>query len=194
MICDGAQEPSDRLLVAPLVALLALVVGELLHRRLLFLKIAPVPQDKLVVVDLVPVELRAVHADELVLPGHGHPAGAAHAGAVDHYRVEAYHRKDVVGPGDVANRPHHGHGADADDAAYLHPLVYEVLEHLRDEPVVPVAPVVGRDVEVIARPPHLVLENQETFSPRAYYRYDLVTGGLERPGYGKDGRRAYAAA
>ena len=51
---------------------------------------------QLVVVDLVPVELGAVHAGELGFASHRDAAPAAHAGAVHHDRIQADDGLDPV--------------------------------------------------------------------------------------------------
>ena len=51
---------------------------------------------ELVEVDQVAVELGAVDTGELGLPADRHAAAAAHAGAVDHERVQRDDRLDAV--------------------------------------------------------------------------------------------------
>ena len=48
-------------------------------------------------IDQMPVELGAVNAGEACFAADFHPAPAAHAGAVDHHRVQADHRATPKG-------------------------------------------------------------------------------------------------
>ena len=66
-------------------------------------------------IDLVAVELRAVHAGELRLAADVDPAAAAHAGAVHHHRVERDDGVHAERLGQVDHRAHHRHRADRID-------------------------------------------------------------------------------
>jgi hypothetical protein len=59
---------------------------------------------KLIPVHLVAVELGAVDADKTRLPAHLDAAGAAHAGAVDHDRVQADDGRHAKGLGGEASK------------------------------------------------------------------------------------------
>src|SRR6185369_15677643 len=63
-------------------------------------------------VDLVAVEFGAVDAGETGLAAYYDPAAAAHAGAVDHDRVEADQGLDAVGAGKFRHCPHHRYRTD----------------------------------------------------------------------------------
>jgi hypothetical protein len=64
-------------------------------------------------VDQVAVELGAVDAGELGLVADRHAAAAAHAGAVDHDRVERDDGLDAVRAGHLGDGAHHRHRAGA---------------------------------------------------------------------------------
>src|SRR5512136_841903 len=66
-------------------------------------------------IDLMTVEFGAVHAGELHLAAYHDPAAAAHAGAVDHDRVEADDGFDAVRPGQLRDRAHHRHRTDGEN-------------------------------------------------------------------------------
>src|SRR5665811_1561890 len=66
------------------------------QRRLLLLEVLPLTGHQQIEVDLVPVELGSVDADEPGLAADADPAAAAHAGAVNHDRVEADERLDAI--------------------------------------------------------------------------------------------------
>jgi hypothetical protein len=70
-------------------------------------------------INLVPVELRAVHTGKLRLTPDGDPAGAAHPCCIHHDRIQADDGLDAVRPRHVANDAHHGHGADSEDFVNL---------------------------------------------------------------------------
>ena len=71
--------------------------------------------EQLLPVDRVAVEIRPVDAGELGLAADGAAAGAAHARAVDHDRVQADHGLDAVRPGGLGAGVHEVGAADGDD-------------------------------------------------------------------------------
>ena len=97
----------------PAAVLVELVVGGL----------AP---GELVEVDQVAVELGAVDAGELGLAADGDAAAAAHAGAVDHDRVQRDDGLDAVLAREVGDGLHHGYGADGVDG--LRPAAVLLVE------------------------------------------------------------------
>ena len=122
-------------------------------RLLLLGEVLPLARHHLVEVHLVPVELRAVHADELGLAADRDAAGAAHPGAVDHDRVQAGVGRDLVRLGDLAGELHHDRRADHDRAADLRAALDDPLELVGDEALLAVGAVVGGDPDLAAREP-----------------------------------------
>ena len=136
----------------------------------------------LVPVDFVSVEFRAVDADELRLAADRHAATAAHAGAVDHDRVERHRRLDAVGLRGEGAELHHDGRADSDDFVNRAGFA-ELLQGLRHEALAAGASVVGHENQVFAGDcSHLVLHDEEAFVPGAHDDRHLVARGLERLG------------
>ena len=63
-------------------------------------------------VDKMSVEFGTVDASELHLVAHGHAAGSAHAGAVNHHAVHAHDGLEAKLLGQEGDEFHHGQGAD----------------------------------------------------------------------------------
>jgi len=135
------------------------------------------PHDQLVEVDGVAVEVGAVDAGELHGAVHRHAAGAAHAGAVDHDRVEADVGLGARGPGDLDAGPHHRHRADGDDQVGMLG-VDDLAQRLGDEARTPVAPVVGAHDELVAVIPEAVLPEHQVLGAEADDAGDPVAGLL----------------
>ena len=89
--------------------------GELVGEPL-FVDVHLRAHDRLVEVDLVRVEERAVDAGELRLAADGDAAAAAHARAVDHDRIERDERVQPVRSRRLRDRAHHRHRADRDSS------------------------------------------------------------------------------
>ena len=145
-------------------------------------------------IDLVGVELGAVDAGELGSLGGEHAAAAAHAGAVDHHRVEADHRLDPVRPGRLGDRLHHPGRPDRQHEVDLPARLDQGLELVGHEPLEAVGAVVGRDQQLVADRADLLLEDHQLLVPRSDDRDHVVAGLLHGPGRRVGDRRADAAA
>src|SRR5450759_1517538 len=162
------------------------------QRLLLLLEVLPLTGHQQVEVDLVPVELRPVDADELGLAANADPAAATHAGAVHHDRVEADDGLDAILCGGPGAELHHDGWADrvgqVDAAGFA-----ELLERLGDQTLAAAAAVISGDYQLITDLPHLVLPEQQALVAGAEDGDDPVAGLFERPGDGIDRRHPDAA-
>src|SRR5450759_1830220 len=150
------------------------------QRLLLLLEVLPLTGHQQIEVDLVPVELRPVDADELGLAADADPAAATHPGAVNHDRVEADERLDAIRLRGLGAELHHDpwpDGVDEVDAAGF----AELLERLGDQALAATTAVIGGDDELVTDLPHLVLPEQEALVAGGHDADDLVAGLLERP-------------
>lgn len=148
---------------------------------------------QLIEIDLVPVELRAVHAPELGFAAHGDPASAAHARAVDHDRIEADHGRNVEFLGQERHELHHRHGANGHhliDPA----LLQELFEHFGHETLAAMAAVIGADVQLVGGQSHLVFENEQILVAGPDDGGDMAAGLLHAPGDGVQHRHSGPSA
>jgi hypothetical protein len=141
----------------------------------------------------VAVELGAVHAGELGLPADGHAAGAAHARAVHHDRVQAHLRGHLEGLRGGGHELHHDHRPDG-DALVDRLALADLLERVGDQPLAAVGAVVRGDDDLVAGGADLVLEDQQALRPRADDGDHLVARLVEGLGLGPDHRVADAPA
>jgi len=160
--------------------------------RLLRLE-ALLPELQLGEVDEVAVEVGAVDAGELRLATDGHAAGAAHAGAVDHDRVQRDHRLHAEGARDLRAGPHHREGADRHDEVGLL-LLEDLLERRGDEAGLAVGAVVGADDQVVAVAPEAVFPEDEVLVAEADDPGRPIPGLLEGAQLGEDGGDPEASA
>ena len=58
-------------------------------------------------INLVPIELWAIHTGEMHFTADGHPAAAAHAGAIHHDRIQRYAGWNLISPGHFSHSLHH---------------------------------------------------------------------------------------
>ena len=164
------------------------------HGATLFPTVHLLAQHQLLEVHLVGVEFGPVDADELGLFPDGGPAAAAHPRAVDHDRIEAHYRLEVVGSGRLRNRPHHDDGADREDQVDLLLFIDQLLQFVGDKPMVAVRAVVGRHEKLVADRFHLIFEDEHLLGTGPDDRYDLVPRLVKRLGDGIDGCDADTAA
>src|SRR5450756_1279259 len=163
-------------------------------QRLLFLlEILPLAGHQQIEVDLVPVELRPVDADELRLAADADAAAATHAGAVHHDRVEADEGLDAIRLRGLGAELHHDRWADGVDQVDAAGFA-ELLERLGDQAVTAAAAVIGGDDQLVTDLPHLVLPDQQALVAGGDDGDDLVASLLECPGDGIDRRHTHAAA
>src|SRR5512137_2129214 len=149
---------------------------------LFLIDVHPEPAHQQAEIHLVAVELGAVDAGELGLSAHGDTAGPAHPRTIHHDGVEAHERLDVVRTGHVCANSHHRHGSDREYPVDLLTRVNEILEHIADETVSAVTPVIGRDVELVTHTSGLLLEDEQILRPRPDNRNDPRPLFLERLG------------
>ena len=167
-------------------------VVEVLGRPVLLGLEALLAGDQLLEVDLVGVEVGAVDAGELDLAVDSDAAGAAHAGAVDHDRVERHHGLDLVGPGRLGAGLHHRQRADGDDEVGL-VVLQHVLQRLGDEAGAAVGTVVGADDQVIGILGELVFPEAQVLVAEADDAGGAVADFLEPAKLRIDRRHAEAA-
>ena len=99
---------------------------------------------------------------------HRHHAGAAHAGRIDHDRVQARDGVHSVWPGELADRAHHQRRADGDHLGDLAAfaglvLLQQLFQRCGDEAFDPECAVVGGidDLQLLAE---LLLQLVDTFA------------------------------
>ncbi len=154
---------------------------------------ALLPRDELGEVDRMRVEVRTVDTRELHLAADADAARAAHAGAVDHDRVERDERLHVMGPRRLGARTHHRHRPDRDDE--IRPLAFEQLgERRRDETRPAGAAVVRADDERVAPLGEPVLPEHEVGAAKTDDAGRAIARLLERPQLRIHRRDAEAAA
>ena len=115
------------------------VLQEPLKRLGFLLQVLAVPLDEQVEINLVSVEFGAVYAGELRSLSGEHPAAAAHAGAVNHHRVQAYDRLDLVRTRRLGDRLHHPRRANGQNQIDLPARLDQGLELVGHEPLASVA-------------------------------------------------------
>ena len=148
---------------------------------------------QLLEVDLVAVEVGAVDAGELDLAVDGDAARAAHAGAVDHDRVQRHHGLHAERPGGLDAGVHHRQRADGDDQ--VRPVVLQhLLQRRGDEARLAVAAVVGADDQLVAVAAEAVFPEHQVLVAEADDAGGAVAGLLERAQLREDRRHAEAAA
>ena len=67
-------------------------------------------------IDQMGVEVRTIDAGKFGLAAHLDATDTAHAGTIDHNRIEADNRRNLVGQSCCRHGAHHRHRADAKDA------------------------------------------------------------------------------
>ena len=93
----------------------------------LLLAVHPQAARQEIEVHLMAVEFRSIDTGEFRLPPDGDPAGPAHPRGIHHDGVEADDGLDTVGPGEVGDDLHHGHGPDGEDPVDRLPGINETL-------------------------------------------------------------------
>src|SRR5665811_1808983 len=132
--------------------------------------------------DSMGVEFRSVDACELGLSPDLNSTTAAHAGAIDHDRVERRDRLDLIGPRDLCDRRHHRDGPDREyDGDVL--VGDDIDERLRDEALPAVRAIVGARDHFDTVTPELVLEEDVLLRPASDDGDDPISFGGEGAGY-----------
>src|SRR5580698_6594157 len=139
------------------------------------------------------VELGPIDAGELALVVDQHTTTSAHAGAVDHDRVEADNGLDLLQSGQVGDGAHHGHRADGEHVVdFLRR--HDFLELVGDQTLMAVTAIVGHNVGLVADRANLVFQHHQVFAAGANDGNDVVAGALQLPRCGIGHCRADAAA
>ena len=138
----------------------------------------------------MPVEIGAVDAGEPGLAAHRQAAAAAHARAVDHDRVHAHDRLDIVLLGEEGNEFHHDDGADGDDLVVAVARLDERFERIGHQSLFAVAAVVRHHLKHVGNGFELLLQNDEVFIAESD---DAVYFGAELMQLLCDGERDGAA-
>src|ERR1035437_9062875 len=174
--------------------MLLVMSGNFGHRRipqkgvqgfLLLREILPLAGQKLIKVNLVAVELRSVHTDKLGLAANAAPAGATHAGSVDHDRVKTHEGLNTVRLGGLGAELHHHPWADGVDKVDVSGLA-QLLEWLGHQTVAAAASIIGSDYELVTDLTHPVLPEQQALVAGSNDGDDLVAGLLQGPCDGVD--------
>ena len=125
------------------------------------------------------VEVRSVDTGELHFAADADTAGSAHAGAVDHDRVERHHGLHAVGPRRLDAGVHHRQRTDGDDQIRLVALEH-LLQRGGDEARRTVAAVVGADDQFVAELVEPILPEHEILVAKADDAGGAIAGLLER--------------
>src|SRR5271169_3328593 len=125
------------------------------------------------------VEFWAVDAGELALAVDQNAAAAAHAGAINHDRVETDHRVDVFLAGHFSNGLHHHDRTYGQNQVDAGAVLNQLAKFVGDKALVGVTAVVGGDHERVAHRTHFWLENYQLFVTCADDGDDAVAGALE---------------
>ena len=140
------------------------------------------------------VEVRAVDAGEFYPPAHPHPAATAHAGAIDHDRVEADGGLDPVRAGGFGAGLHHDRRTDGDDLVDVGVTGDGRLDAPGHQALETDRPIVGADHEFVADRAELVLPEDQIAAPEADHADDVGAGLLEPARLGINRRHPEAAA
>ena len=134
-------------------------------------------------IDQVPVELGAVNAGETGFASHFHPAPAAHAGAIDHHRIQADHRAHAKGPRGKRAELHHDCRADGiyatDSLGCI--LIQQFIERLGDQGFLAGAAVVGGDDMAVGNRREPVGPEEQILAARSLDCDDLAARFVKRP-------------
>ena len=139
------------------------------------------PADEQVEVHLVAVELRPVHADEPRPSRHLHPTSAAHARAVEHHAVQAHGGRDARTARALRHRLHHHRRPDGHHPVDPEARGQEAGEGCGYEASLSAAAVVGHHHDLVAGPPHLLLQDEKLRSARPQDPHHQVAGRAKRP-------------
>src|SRR5579862_5130086 len=161
-----------------------LFVLEFRHRSLLGVAIHRVPLHQHCEIHLVPIELGAVDAGEFTLTINEHAAAAAHAGSVNHDRVQADDGVDVLLTGHLRYGLHHHDRSNCDDQIDTRAILDQLPQLVGDEALVGIAAVVGREHQGIADGSHLGFKNHQLFIARSNDAKHAVADSLQRRGRG----------
>ena len=131
---------------------------------LLLVAVHALTAHRLVEVDLVGVELRAVDAREARFAADRHAAGSAHARTVDHQRVERHGGFQAVFLRGEGNEFHHDHRPDGDTFVVVFALFLDQFaDQGRYESFEAFGTVVGGDIEVFGDGAHGVGVDEHLF-------------------------------
>lgn len=139
-------------------------------------------------VDEMGIELGAIHTREQCLTADVDAATAAHAGTVNHDRIQRCDGTDTCRAGHLSNGSHHGHRSSRkDDINRFGPD--HVGEGIGDKPVATVGAVVSARHELGAGRLELLLQQDMLFGAPPDDRNDPISGRNQRSHHGvSDGR------
>src|SRR5208337_1508293 len=164
----------------------------LFKRFLLFRLVRAQALHKPVEVHFMGIELGTVDTGKFRGTVNNYTAGAAHAGPVHHYRVEADKGPDPCGACHFAGHFHHHCGPDDPDCVDGLSC-HHLLQQVGGKAMEPIAAIVRGDEQFIAGFSHLVLEQEQAFVPCADNADDPVARGFECPGNDREACRADTA-
>ena len=168
-------------------------VGKVLVGPRLLVLEALLPGIQLGEVHLMAIEIGAVDADELDLPSHRDPAGAAHAGAVDHDGVERHLGGDSKGTRGLDAGAHHRQRTDGDDQ--VGPVGDQHLaKRLGDQTRTAMAGVVGAHDQLVALSSEPLFPEHPVAGAEAHDPGGAIAGRLEGPELRVDRRHSETAA
>ena len=137
------------------------------QRFLLDVAIHLLPADKLVEIDFVSIEIRAIDTGKFDFTVDRYPATTAHAGAIDHQRIETDEGRHLPGSRQLGHGTHHGYRSDAKHAVDLYAIVHHFGERNGHQPVNAVTAVIGGHDELLRGLSHLVFHDEQVLRARA---------------------------
>jgi len=122
------------------------------------------PTHRFVEIDLMAVEFGPFDTRETGFPAYGNPTSSAHAGSVDHQRVEADSRFEAVFEGGQTDELHHNHRSDGNDFVVFFALFFhEFTQQARYHTLVTFAAVIGRQIDLSGHFAHGIDQDQGLF-------------------------------
>src|ERR1039457_2039369 len=114
------------------------------------------------------VEFRPVDAGKLRFASYQYPAASAHAGAVDHDRIETYIGGDALRPRECGKCSHHRHWADSENSLRAgYGIGDKIGKFHGDEALATHTAVFGSDQPLAGKCGQLVLQNNQVISTSA---------------------------
>jgi len=142
--------------------------------------ISTTAREQLIPVNLMSIEHGPIHAGELGGSVHTHPAGAAHAGAVNHDRIECGQGGHIHFAGDLRHDSHHEGATDYHKLIDLFaPVFNQFDEHFLYTAPGAAAAVLGRHDHLIADFSQFIVVPDKKITARLDHADHLVAGFLE---------------
>src|SRR5689334_17275401 len=113
------------------------------------------------------IEFRSLDASKTSLAVHDYSASAAHAGPVDHHRIQADVGSYIVRLGQIAYSFHHRYRTDRVNRVDISALKDQISQRIDNQSCSPVTAVIGDYIQLIAGLTHFVFQDQQISCARA---------------------------